>query len=595
MRKFLFGLLLLLTTGPLYAQTITQPSPVPNANTWPQTQTFSGGAYVSGSIPTSTGIGTADGSLVINGTNNGSDTALFAGLLSRTSMSPQGATVSSVLGGQFWWDLKNSSANPTNFGGILVQQSVESSFTGTIAPYNSMFEGVTFTNNTANPIAYFDVFRVDSQTNGDGATTGTVKNQGFNCSHTPTYASAFTASSAGATITSSCFYMEVPTGNATAGTNNNYGIWIHGNGGTAAGGTVNNLALYSDSTAPSSLAGALTVSGTLTMATPFTLGATSVTSTGTQLNYLNAATGTTGTASADLVFSASPTFTGTVTSPQLLDSGAVSAAAWTTSGLQLIVAGSTLTDTSSSGTVTNNYNTKINGAVNAASASTTYSNDYTLDIEAPTAGANVSITNAYSLRTGGKVSMQGLLSANAGAGISGGTVSINASSNFTTNIGTGTTTQPINIGNSGTTGVTSLLGLSTGTNADTVCLSAAGVVLIQAAACTISSARFKRDMKRAEFDAIDAINHLNVDTFWYKAKNRDPNGNTQQMGLIAENVARVFPVCAEYEPDMKTPKSYKPECMIALLVKGMQQLAANDNARITKLEAEVAALSKAKH
>ena len=53
-------------------------------------------------------------------------------------------------------------------------------------------------------------------------------------------------------------------------------------------------------------------SGTvLTYPTPFTLGATSVTSTGTQLNYLNAATGTTGTTSSSLVFSASPTFTGT--------------------------------------------------------------------------------------------------------------------------------------------------------------------------------------------------------------------------------------------------------------------------------------------
>jgi hypothetical protein len=50
-----------------------------------------------------------------------------------------------------------------------------------------------------------------------------------------------------------------------------------------------------------------TFTGTVTIPTPFTLGATSVTSTGTQLNYLNAATGTTGTASTNLVFSTSPT------------------------------------------------------------------------------------------------------------------------------------------------------------------------------------------------------------------------------------------------------------------------------------------------
>lgn len=47
-------------------------------------------------------------------------------------------------------------------------------------------------------------------------------------------------------------------------------------------------------------------SGTVTIPTPFTLGAISVTSTGTQLNYLNAATGTTGTASTNVVFSTSP-------------------------------------------------------------------------------------------------------------------------------------------------------------------------------------------------------------------------------------------------------------------------------------------------
>lgn len=50
-----------------------------------------------------------------------------------------------------------------------------------------------------------------------------------------------------------------------------------------------------------------TFTGTVTIPTPFTLGATSVTSTGTQLNYLNAATGTTGTASTNLVYSTSPT------------------------------------------------------------------------------------------------------------------------------------------------------------------------------------------------------------------------------------------------------------------------------------------------
>lgn len=52
-----------------------------------------------------------------------------------------------------------------------------------------------------------------------------------------------------------------------------------------------------------------TFTGTVTHPTPFTLGAVSVTTTGTQLNYLNAATGTTGTTSTNVVFSTSPSLT----------------------------------------------------------------------------------------------------------------------------------------------------------------------------------------------------------------------------------------------------------------------------------------------
>lgn len=55
-----------------------------------------------------------------------------------------------------------------------------------------------------------------------------------------------------------------------------------------------------------------TFTGTPVIPTPFTLGATSVTATGTQLNYLAAATGTTGTASTNVVYSGGPTLTGPI-------------------------------------------------------------------------------------------------------------------------------------------------------------------------------------------------------------------------------------------------------------------------------------------
>jgi hypothetical protein len=55
-----------------------------------------------------------------------------------------------------------------------------------------------------------------------------------------------------------------------------------------------------------------TFTGTVTIPTPFTLGATSVTTTGARLNYLTSAGGTTGTASTNLVFSTSPVLTNPV-------------------------------------------------------------------------------------------------------------------------------------------------------------------------------------------------------------------------------------------------------------------------------------------
>ncbi len=66
-----------------------------------------------------------------------------------------------------------------------------------------------------------------------------------------------------------------------------------------------------------------TFTGTVIIPTPFTIGAVSMSTTGTQLNYLNAATGTTGTTSSNIVFSASPTFTGTVNVAAITASGAI--------------------------------------------------------------------------------------------------------------------------------------------------------------------------------------------------------------------------------------------------------------------------------
>lgn len=119
-----------------------------------------------------------------------------------------------------------------------------------------------------------------------------------------------------------------------------------------------------------------------------------------------------------------------------------------------------------------------------------------------------------------------------------------------------------------------LLNQTTGTNADFLCLSSAGLILVQTSACTISSMRFKQDINPLEASAVGEIMKLEPVTFRMKdmAKpNPDPNFKSVQIGLTAENVSKVDKRLAIYENDMKTPKSYRQESVIALLVKGMQE------------------------
>jgi hypothetical protein len=53
--------------------------------------------------------------------------------------------------------------------------------------------------------------------------------------------------------------------------------------------------------------------------------------------------------------------------------------------------------------------------------------------------------------------------------------------------------------------------------------------------------------------------------------NTDRNAYVSRSALLAENFAKVEPRFAIYEVDMTTPKSYRQECVIALLVKEMQE------------------------
>jgi hypothetical protein len=156
----------------------------------------------------------------------------------------------------------------------------------------------------------------------------------------------------------------------------------------------------------------------------------------------------------------------------------------------------------------------------------------------------------------------------------------------------------ITIGNSSNTGKLVLAGLSTGTAADVMCIASGGVIILQAAgSCTISSVRFKDNVTPWDGDALPELAKLKTFTFTMKAAkepNRDPNYASKQIGLTAEEIAKVEPKCSIYERDMKTPKSYRVECVLAMVIKGEQELMQQNaalraqnvalSARVLKLE-----------
>ena len=98
---------------------------------------------------------------------------------------------------------------------------------------------------------------------------------------------------------------------------------------------------------------------------------------------------------------------------------------------------------------------------------------------------------------------------------------------------------------------------------------------LQTSACTISQRHLKENFESVDtVTALDDLMALKPTQFNFKPTNppnADPNATMPQYGFIAEDVAEVDPRLAIYENDMKTPKSYRQEALIALLVTGMQE------------------------
>jgi hypothetical protein len=112
--------------------------------------------------------------------------------------------------------------------------------------------------------------------------------------------------------------------------------------------------------------------------------------------------------------------------------GDIRKAAWTTDGVRHISVASTLTDTTSTGTVAAAYTNVIGGNTIAAVSSATYTEYGTMWVKTPTAGTNVTFTNRYSVVTDGAVKFGGTLK-QVGAATFDSTVDVTGNVNVNSN------------------------------------------------------------------------------------------------------------------------------------------------------------------
>jgi hypothetical protein len=102
-----------------------------------------------------------------------------------------------------------------------------------------------------------------------------------------------------------------------------------------------------------------------------------------------------------------------------------------------------------------------------------------------------------------------------------------------------------------------------------------GEVLQQSSPCNQSQRKLKENFVGvSDATALSDLMALKPTQFNFKATtpaNPDPNATGTQYGLIAEEVAAVDPKLTVYENDMKTPKSWRQDSVIALLVKATQE------------------------
>lgn len=252
----------LISGGSYPSPTFTGTVTFPDGATWSATGITDAATYSTPSTP----IANFTPVWNFSSTGNAIGPYLFGGTLT-----PVGASA----GNLFFFDvaatLANSSANVALIQTVLGGVTISANYTGTVAAVRNIASNNP-TNNSAIPIALFQGFYQGSISNGNGITSGSVVNVGLQVQ--PITAAA----GVGGTISNFGIRANVPSSSAAG--NLDIGIYITGNGGAAS----TKYGLYSDSTAPSILAGNLSQRGTViqTQAAPAAL-TTSVTLTSAQI------------------------------------------------------------------------------------------------------------------------------------------------------------------------------------------------------------------------------------------------------------------------------------------------------------------------
>jgi hypothetical protein len=186
--------------------------------------------------------------IAVQGTMSSSFTGSQYGINNQMSFNPTGASVGSIYGIVTTPTISGSSLNTASLYGLYSDVETTSGYTGTITVASALVAGAP--SFAGNKVANYSGLTVNDMSSNGGNTSGILNNYGVRVL-------ANTASAgAGGIVNNFGAYINVPSG--SGGTTNNYGVYIQGNGA----GTLS-YALFSASTAASSLAGSLTVAGTL--------------------------------------------------------------------------------------------------------------------------------------------------------------------------------------------------------------------------------------------------------------------------------------------------------------------------------------------